>query len=257
MRVRVGYIEKLGVPLSVFVDLDDKTFQLYLTNGTIEVPVLKIEKRSGCDTYLIRSGDAEKLFGRPFPKKYVSLRSEDAGAVEEKARQLWLDHKGELEEETADRSTKVKMWFSPIHTYVQCDDEKISAPYLRETAELIRTCLEEWHISNLLKRQANDVVLREAGLSWYYEMTYGEYQALVELAKRRKREREERAKSEGEEFREKHRSSFELAKELGEPVVIAYYVEACNDPNRACDLDTVTKYAMPDGSVKVLRNHTG
>ena len=256
MKVNVGYIEKMGVPLDVVVDLGENSFQLYLTDGRIEVPVLDIVKRSGYDAYLIRSNDAENLFGQSFQKKFVCLRSEYAKVVEEKARQLWFDYRGESRKETTDRFAKIKMWFSPIHTYVQSEDENISISYLKETAELIRTSLEEWHISNHLKRQANDVVLREVGISWYYEMTYEEYQAIVELANKKKREKEKRVKNEVKDLREKYQSSFELAEELGEPVVIVYYTEECSDPDRDCDLDTVTKYAMPDGSIKVVRNHT-
>lgn len=39
-------------------------------------------------------------------------------------------------------------------------------------------------------------------------------------------------------------------------VLIERYTEDCNDPNEECDIDEVLIYATPNGTRKVVRNHT-
>lgn len=51
-------------------------------------------------------------------------------------------------------------------------------------------------------------------------------------------------------------AKFERARETGEPVLLQKWSEPCNDPREECSLDICCQYAMPDGSVKVERNHT-
>jgi hypothetical protein len=50
--------------------------------------------------------------------------------------------------------------------------------------------------------------------------------------------------------------AFEEAKRTGKPVIIAEWSDECNDPDEECDIDNITKYAMPDGSTKIERSHT-
>ena len=42
----------------------------------------------------------------------------------------------------------------------------------------------------------------------------------------------------------------------GKPVEIRHFSCGCNDPREECDLDIVTEWAQPDGSVRVTRVHT-
>ena len=51
-------------------------------------------------------------------------------------------------------------------------------------------------------------------------------------------------------------AKFERARETGRPVLLAQWTEPCSDPREECSLDIIRQYAMPDGSVKVERNHT-
>lgn len=51
-------------------------------------------------------------------------------------------------------------------------------------------------------------------------------------------------------------AKFDEAKTTGKPVVLRTWSEDCNDPREECDIDTVTEYAMPDGSTKIDRRHT-
>ena len=55
---------------------------------------------------------------------------------------------------------------------------------------------------------------------------------------------------------QKRQAKFERARETGEPVLLQKWSEPCNDPREECSLDICCQYAMPDGSVKVERNHT-
>jgi len=51
-------------------------------------------------------------------------------------------------------------------------------------------------------------------------------------------------------------AKFDEARETGEPVLLKRWTEDCSDPREECSLDICCQYAMPDGSVKVERNHT-
>ena len=49
---------------------------------------------------------------------------------------------------------------------------------------------------------------------------------------------------------------FETAKETGKKQVLKSWMEECNDPKEECSTDSVTLWAMPDGSKKTTRTHT-
>jgi hypothetical protein len=51
-------------------------------------------------------------------------------------------------------------------------------------------------------------------------------------------------------------AKFEEAKRTGKPVILARWSEDCNDPREECDIDNLTRYAMPDGTTKITRSHT-
>jgi hypothetical protein len=46
------------------------------------------------------------------------------------------------------------------------------------------------------------------------------------------------------------------AKKTGQRVEIHSWLEDCNDPLEECSSDVVTEYAMPDGTIKIVRQHT-
>lgn len=260
MREMVDRFKKNGVELEVFVNLDEHPFRLYITNGKHEAGIIQILERSPRGYfYKIGSKEAELLFGMAFPKKYVCIGSERAKEAKKKAYRLWLEHQEKQEIQTdcpLEDDVKIQMWFSPIHTHVRCKNDNASHYYyFKETAELIRTSLDEPDITGFLERPADDVILRDIGSTWLYEITYDEYKRLVELAKKRKKAKEWRKKKREQDIEEKIQNSIKLAKEIGEPIVINYYTEDCNDSNRNCNLDIVTEYALPDGTIEVIRTH--
>jgi len=55
---------------------------------------------------------------------------------------------------------------------------------------------------------------------------------------------------------QERQAKFDEARKTGKPVLLQKWSEPCNDPREECSLDIVRQYAMPDGSVKVERNHT-
>ena len=51
-----------------------------------------------------------------------------------------------------------------------------------------------------------------------------------------------------------YQAQFAQASYTGKPVAIDHYVVECHRSD--CSLDNVTEYAMPDGTLKVIRSHT-
>ena len=81
------------------------------------------------------------------------------------------------------------------------------------------------------------------------EFTYPqavEYFRLAEEEKARKKAEKEAALQE----------KFDEAKATGKPVIIRKYTVPCEDPREECNMDIVTEYAMPDGSIKRTQHHT-
>ena len=51
-------------------------------------------------------------------------------------------------------------------------------------------------------------------------------------------------------------AKFTEAKETGKPILLEKWMDECDDPGEECNVDLVTRYAMPDGTTKVERQHT-
>jgi hypothetical protein len=54
---------------------------------------------------------------------------------------------------------------------------------------------------------------------------------------------------------EDREATFRKAKETGEWQVLDTWMAGCNDPDEECPLDTCTRYALPDGSTRIVRQH--
>ena len=55
---------------------------------------------------------------------------------------------------------------------------------------------------------------------------------------------------------QKRADAFSEARRSNNPVVLNQWSEECDGSEEECDIDTVTKYAMPDGSIKTSRSHS-
>jgi hypothetical protein len=67
------------------------------------------------------------------------------------------------------------------------------------------------------------------------------------------REEKEAKKRAREEARQ---AKFAEAKRTGKRVELRSWMDDCNDSREQCSLDHVTEYAMPDGTTKIVRQHT-
>lgn len=57
--------------------------------------------------------------------------------------------------------------------------------------------------------------------------------------------------------KEKERQArFDEARRTGQKVKLRSWIEDCNDPREECSTDSVTEYAMPDGTTEIVRLHT-
>lgn len=74
-----------------------------------------------------------------------------------------------------------------------------------------------------------------------------------EIAEQQKIEREAKIKA---EKKAAYEAKFNQAKETGIKVELSHWLEECNNPEEECSTDIVTRYAMPDGTVETVRNHT-
>ena len=54
----------------------------------------------------------------------------------------------------------------------------------------------------------------------------------------------------------RRQEKFVEAKKIGKRVEISPYATECDDPNEECNLDIITRWAMPDGTEKTTRGHT-
>jgi len=55
---------------------------------------------------------------------------------------------------------------------------------------------------------------------------------------------------------DKRSRAFAEANRTGNPVVLRSWSEDCDGSTEECDIDNITQYAMPDGSIKTTRNHS-
>ena len=74
----------------------------------------------------------------------------------------------------------------------------------------------------------------------------------AELTRRAREEKEAAARAKAEE----RQAKFDEAKRTGKRVELRSWMDDCNDPREQCSLDHVTEYAMPDGTTKIVRQHT-
>jgi hypothetical protein len=74
----------------------------------------------------------------------------------------------------------------------------------------------------------------------------------AELTRPAREEKEAAARAKAEE----RQAKFAEAKRTGKRVELRSWMDDCNDPREQCSLDHVTEYAMPDGTTKIVRQHT-
>ena len=93
--------------------------------------------------------------------------------------------------------------------------------------------------------RVDELLVEALGKEFTYPQAV-EYNRLAEEEKARKKAEKEAALQE----------KFDEAKATGKPVIIRKYTVPCEDPREECNMDIVTEYAMPDGSIKRTQHHT-
>ena len=66
----------------------------------------------------------------------------------------------------------------------------------------------------------------------------------------------EAAKKKAAEQQQKKEAAKKKAFETGKRIEISHYATECDDANEECNLDIITKWVMPNGTVETTRSHT-
>jgi len=59
-----------------------------------------------------------------------------------------------------------------------------------------------------------------------------------------------------EEKNKRKAKIFEVAKQTEKKQLLDKWTEPCNSPEEECNLDICYKYALPNGEIEIVRNHT-
>ena len=87
---------------------------------------------------------------------------------------------------------------------------------------------------------------------------YGESFTFAQAEEYTKPKREAIAKLKAEKINAQNNKKFDAfveAKQTNKPIILKTWNEECNDPTEECNIDSLTQYAMPDGSTKITRSH--
>jgi len=184
--------------------------------------------------------------GKPTAKQIEELKAAkpeilaelDRRELEKEARkQKELQEKADAKQRLLSGEEKIKL------TY--CDGEYLSGYYpLGESSSILKELGLAKYIDGW-GTHVNKEVIEALGTEFTYHQA-------VEFARpaMEKKEAEKKAKEEAIQ------AKFAEAKETGNPVMLHHYMDECNNPHEECDLDSVTVYAMPDGTTKTTRMHT-
>lgn len=263
-KVKVATFNKKGVEIEVqaaFGSMDD--VKLYLVSPNAETHVIRTgyhEKHGWY--YQVPTKFGEKTFGMKAPSKMKSLVLTDSSAKDATKKAKEILEKIEQEEakkafENLSDDIKITMIFATDFTTVVCEDETAGKhEFFKMTAESIHKYLNTDEIENTLGRKADEVDFGDYVHKFRYEMAFGEYKRLAELAEMKAQEAEQKKLEKEKAEKERIEKLFEKARETGEKQVIVQYSVPCNVPEEDCDIDIVTVYAMPDGTRKTERHHT-
>jgi len=131
-----------------------------------------------------------------------------------------------------------------IHLYYH-DGEYLSGYTLHSTeAKLMETLGLAKYISGW-GYHVRDEVVKKLGTDFSGVDAWTLVQPAIE-SRERKRAAEKAARQ----------AIFDRAQQTGERQILDKYSDECNDPREECDIDTVTVYAMPDGTTETVRSHT-
>lgn len=185
-----------------------------------------------------------------------SLTPEAVAFVKEEAEKTTTSLKTESEKQT------IHKWFWAIGgdsgaLYVSADIDTEFRPELRAIAETIEKTRARGNILQLL-RDKSALSDRKTALytDGWFEISNDDMMEIynIIIAKEDEVGKIEKAKQERRE--EEKQAIFETAKTTGEKQILYKMYDECDDPREECSMDEIIAYAMPDGTIKIARNHT-
>lgn len=141
--------------------------------------------------------------------------------------------------------------------YVAADIDTEFRPELRDIAETVEKTRARGNIWQLL-RDKSTLSDRKTALytDGWFEISNDDMMEIynIIIAKEDEVGKIEKAKQERRE--EEKQAIFETAKTTGEKQILYKMYDECDDPREECSMDEIIAYAMPDGTIKIARNHT-
>lgn len=262
-KVKVATFNKKGVEIEVQAALGSQGVNLYLVSPNAETHVLMTAHHEKYGWYYaVPNKFGEKTFGLKVPagKQYIVLTDPSAKNVTKKAKEILEQierEEAQKEFENLSDDAKITLIFATDCTTIVCENETAGKhEFFKTTKENIHQNLNTDDIEKVLGRKADEVDFDDYVHTFRYEMTFGEYKKLAELADRKVKEAEQKKLEKEKAEKERIEKLFEKARETRKPQIIEQYPVECNDPNEECSIDIVTVYAMPDGTRKITRHHT-
>ena len=258
MKKQIATFEKKGKEIKVLVHIPNAhRLNIYLELNGVEVMVKKINKHHEHGFYYSLSGkSASKLFDENFKKESVAVLSETAEDVKEKSEQMFKEyHKNQVENDFSEikEDTKIALAFGSSNM-VLTGNEGNKHKYFNNLNTILET-IEKDEIETLLNTEP-EIDQGDYSLEYKYAITFSDYKNLVEIAEKRMNTKQAKQEEKALDNKKLLEEKFSQAKQTGEKVAIGKWSEPCNDNREECNLDMVTKYAMPDGSAKVVKTHT-
>ena len=258
MKKQIASFEKKGKEIKVLVHIPNiYRLNIYLELNGVEARVETIKEHREHGFYYNLSGkSASKLFDENFNKESVAVISETAENVKEKSEQMFKEyHKTQVENDFSKikEDTKIALVFGSSKM-ILTGNEGNKHKYFNNFNSILET-IEKDEIETLLNIEP-EVDQGDYSIEYKYSITFSDYKNLVEIAEKRMNMKQEKKEEKTLANKELLEEKFSKAKETGEKVVIGKWSEPCNDNREECNLDMATKYAMPDGSVKVVKMHT-
>lgn len=250
---KVTEFGKLGKTIEVYIADNVMDGKLYLRHGDDKGVSLRENKTKNGWAYLADAKFAEKVFGVKTDKSNCWILHDSAKDARKMGRKILHDERQkELMEQFRqlnDDSKITLVW----HSSYQLVEGFSGFDFFDKGIVKLKTSR-----INVKKAIGDDLI--EIKQDWdfntEYIITLKTFKKIVEMTEEKIKEMEAETKAR-EEKRVRHKEEkFEEAKRTGKKVLLNKWTEPCNNPKEECDLDVITQYALPDGTIQTVRNHT-
>lgn len=216
-------------------------------NELIEKYNLRIGYRKGEKGILVES----KRIGPKEAEMIRTLKPEILKELDRREEEKESARKAELEAKAAETKARIEdIKNNKIKIKLSYHDGEYLSGYSVYGEEA--GVLKELDLASYVSGWGNyvkDEVVKALGEEFYYSDLLAYVKPMIEAKETKKLEKEGKEKKRVAEI-------FTKAKETGEKQVLSQTYGPCNDPDEECNLDSITTWAMPDGTTKVTRSHT-